>query len=63
LDSGEEKVLLALAVALEGGAGSMRLEDVEFDREPELRPIGIELKPLLNVVHSRLWQSRLEAEL
>jgi len=27
---------LALAVALEGGASAVRLEDIEFDREPEL---------------------------
>jgi hypothetical protein len=50
LDSHQQQVLLPFAVPLEGGAGPVRLEDVEFDREPLLGPVAVELEPVLDVV-------------
>ena len=45
-DPRQQQILLALAIALEGGASAVRLEDVEFNREAEFGPIAVELEPL-----------------
>src|SRR6476659_578947 len=47
----ELQVLLAPAVALEGGAGAVGLVDVEFDREALGLPVGVQLVPGLAEVH------------
>ena len=41
----------------------MRLEQIEFDREAKLRPVAVELEPLLDVVRPRLRETSLEAQL
>lgn len=53
---------MALPVALERRPRPVRLEEVEFDREAELGPVAVELKPLFDVVRARLREAGLQAE-
>jgi len=50
----KQQVLLPLAVPLEGRARPVRLEDVQFDREAELRLVAVELETVGDVVRARL---------
>jgi hypothetical protein len=47
------QLLLADPVALEGGAGAVGLEEVEFDGEALLRPVGVELVARDDEIHRR----------
>jgi hypothetical protein len=53
LDSQQLQLLLATAVALEGGAAAVRLEEIEFDREAQVRPVSVELELSDVEVHRR----------
>ena len=60
-DPDEQQVLLPLAISLERRPRPVRLEDVQFDREAELRSVAVELEPMDDEVRTRLRQPRLEA--
>jgi hypothetical protein len=51
LDPDYLQLLLAEVVALEGSPGTVRLEEIEFDREAQLRPVRVELLPSDVEVH------------
>jgi len=62
-DPHQQQILLPLAIALEGRPAAVGLEDVEFDRKPVLRPVTVELEPVLEVVHARSRKAGGENEL
>jgi hypothetical protein len=60
LDPGEQQILVAEVIALEGGVGAMGRVSIEFDREATLGPVDIELEPGLDEIGRRPRQPRLQ---
>ena len=57
LDPGERQVLVAEVIALEGGLRAVGRVGIEFDREPLLGPVDVELEPGLEEVGRRPRQA------
>ncbi|HEX6228468.1 MAG TPA: hypothetical protein VFZ41_03285 [Solirubrobacterales bacterium] len=56
VDPRKLEVLHPNRVALEGGAGSMGFEPVDFHGEPQCGPVCVELIPGDECVHGRAWK-------